>query len=189
MSLSLDIKTACQLGFNVLMFVRGFKEPPQDLSMESTAEILSRLKFLGQIQKNEKIFTKGLTKQPDGWLTRFSRSFVAPDNRVNTLKFVRDVISRSFDILLSSITHSDEKKIDCRSVVKDLIKAQHGLSNLKETYIEDLKFCCDMDVFIEQIVFRLTEIKAKHPDLFTPTPSLSPVISREEEIPPLLENV
>lgn len=184
-----DFKTSAQIAFNALMLLRNLKETPVDLSMESTAEILSRLKFLGQIQKNDKIFVKNLTKQPDGWITRFARSFLSPDNRVNTLKFVKDVISRSFDILKTCLAHEDEKKIDARIIIKDLIRAQQGIVNLKETYSDDIKFCCDMDVFIEHIIFRLEELKKEHPHLFANTPQLSSLTPESSPVPQLLEDM
>jgi len=170
------------LNYAISKYLGSYKDDPVDLSMESATEILSRLKFLGHIQKNDKILVKHLSIQPDGWITRFVRSFISPDNRINTLKFVRDVINRTFEILQQNLekeeklnSHPDDRFV-CKNIVKDLIAAQQGLLNLKETYSDDLKFCCDLDVFIESIISKLADMKRSYSDLFTGSPYLPSIV-------------
>jgi hypothetical protein len=57
----------------------------------------------------------------------------------------------------------------CRGVVADLIKAKQGMLNLKHTYSDDTKFCCDMDVLIELIASKLSTLKETYPNLFETT--------------------
>ena len=63
-----------------------------------TSEILSRIKFIGRIQKGEKVNVRYMYVQPDSWLTRFSRTFFATDNRMNTYHFIDNTIKRCFEI-------------------------------------------------------------------------------------------
>ena len=56
-------------------------------NMESDKEVISRLKFIGKIQKGEKINVKYMFVQPKGIATRISRTIINQDNRNNTLNF------------------------------------------------------------------------------------------------------
>ncbi len=132
--------------------------------MENSEEIIARLKFIGHIQKDEKINVRHVNRQPNNLLTKVSRTLIYPDNRSNALKFVKDVIDRSFEII--ELQHSNT--IICHGIVSDLIKAKQGIFNLKYTYNEDTKFCCDMDVIIEKIATHLSSLKEKYPELFEP---------------------
>lgn len=147
--------------------VKKNNEIQRSIVMESTQEILSRLKLLSHIQKGEKIGSRNMSLQQDGWFTRFDRSWINPDNRNNTLKLLRDIVSRTFDILIPNVTSSRERDIiQCKLIIKDLIKSQAGILNLKNTYICDKKFGCDLDILCEQIIARLAEIRKDHPTLF-----------------------
>lgn len=141
----------------------------QSVVMEPTPEILSRLKLLSHIQKGEKLLVRNMSIQQDNWFTRIMRTWVAPDNRQNTLKLTKEIISRSFEILIHNIKSEKEADIfQCRMIIHDLIKAKDGLLNLKATYVDDIKFGCDIDILLQQIAARLSEIKKDHEALFTP---------------------
>ena len=60
--------------------------------METDIVIISRLKFIGKVQKGDKINVKYMFIQPDGIFTRISRSLINHDNRNNTLNFVCKLI-------------------------------------------------------------------------------------------------
>ena len=51
---------------------------------ESQQETISKLKFLGRVNKGEKINVKELTLQTEGYVTSVSRSLWFVDNRNNT---------------------------------------------------------------------------------------------------------
>lgn len=160
------------IGFlwHALQLIKRDKEF-ESIVMESTPEILSRLKLLGHIQKGEKISSKTMVLQPDGWTTRLNRTWISPDNRNNTLKLVREIVSRAFEILTHNINSTRESEIiQCRQIVQDLLKAQGGLMNLKITYGDDVKFGCDLDILLQQILARLAEIKKGYQHLFTVDP-------------------
>ncbi len=134
------------------------------ISMESHEEIISKLKFIGHIEKDEKINVRHVARQPDTLYTKLSRSVVYPDNRANALKFVRDVLMRSLEIVEYHIVHKNT--FICRAMIGDLVKAKQGMINLKYTYDSDTKFCCDMDVLIELIASKLAILKSSYPALF-----------------------
>jgi len=137
------------------------------ICMESHEEIISRLKFIGHIQKDEKINVRHVNRQPNTLFTKISRSIIYPDNRTNALKFVKDVIARSFEIV-EQYNHQGNNLVS-RGIVADLLKARQGILNLKYTYNDDTKFCCDMDVIIEMIASKITLLQETHKELFDET--------------------
>ena len=61
-------------------------------------EIIPRIKFIGKIQKGEKMNVKHMQVQPDSIFTRISRSFIHTDTRSNTYTFVNYSIKKGFEI-------------------------------------------------------------------------------------------
>jgi hypothetical protein len=149
------------------------------VSIENNEEIISRLKFIGHIQKDEKINVRFVNRQPNNWITAVKRSFFWHDSRDNALKFIKLVISRSFEIIDLSI-----RKMDvyiARNIIADLCKAKTGLLNLRYTYIDDTKFCCDIDVLIEKISANLRDIEKNYPELLNETQNIKLKSVNEEE--------
>jgi len=135
--------------------------------MENFEETISRLKFIGYVQNDEKINVNHLVRQSNNLYTKFSRSFVYPDNRENALVFIKDVITQTFEIIDSYISH--ENFTICKITITDLIKAKHGISNLKYTYGKETKFGCDLEVIIEQISLKIDNLRTLYPNLFDQT--------------------
>jgi len=135
--------------------------------MDAEQEVISDLKFISMIKKNEKINTKFMYVQKDGLLTRISRTFINPDNRYNTLTFLQRTINNTFRILdaydKNDLDHS--KHLKYKKIIRDLMSARIGLQNIQETYETDLKFKCDVTTLIESIennysnVFKETNVK------------------------------
>lgn len=121
--------------------------------MESDKEIISRLKFIGKIRKGDKINVKYMFIQPDGILTSISRTLFNQDNRQNTLNFVRRTITRSYEILNDRFLH----KYVYENIVIDLKQASTGLLNLKDTYMDDIKFTCDIDTLLQEIHSKIND--------------------------------
>lgn len=152
------MNTVLCFGYNYLKnFI--FYEIRQNTIMENTEEIISRLKFIGHIQKEEKINTRQVNRQANNIWTKLQRTLIYPDNRTNTLRFLKDVITRTFEVL--ELQHED--KTVCKTIIEDLGKAKIGIINLRQTYVDDTKFCCDMDVLLETITTNLTHYKEKYP--------------------------
>ena len=126
--------------------------------MNTEQEIVSRLKFIGKVKKGEKINTHHMYVQPEGLVTNLKRTFWIHDNRSNTLTFIQDTISRSFELLLTyERSEKDTEKLLATKIVKDLRTASIGLQSLKSTYFDDTKFCCDIDTIIEHIAAKLSQ--------------------------------
>ena len=126
---------------------------------------ISRLKFIGKIKKGEKINIKDMYVQPNNILTKLNRSFVNVDNRNNTLSFILETIKKSFDELISHLDKSYDNLFDLNistNMILDLENCKIGLVNLKDTYIDDLMFCCKVDTIIQDIDARLEQIKSNY---------------------------
>ena len=136
--------------------------------MDSNKEIVSRLKFIGKIQKGEKINTRYMFVQQDGLTTTISRTFINQDNRANCLSFIQDTVSKAFE-LLSLYERSDRESdiLICLNIVKDIQNAKAGINNIKDTYMADVKFSCDLDTLMEFIDARLIGLSKKYPMLKT----------------------
>tara|TARA_B100001059_G_C17675171_1_gene496623 strand:- start:231 stop:638 length:408 start_codon:yes stop_codon:yes gene_type:complete len=127
--------------------------------MENKQDVTSKLKFIGKINKGDKINTRHMYVQPDGLGTSFSRTFLYQDNRCNTLNFVNDTISRAFELLAKyerSIVRTDQ--VHYTLLVTDLRNATLGIANLKSTYKHDTKLCCDLDTILEHIHAQLMNV-------------------------------
>lgn len=125
--------------------------------MEVEKETISKLKFIGRIRKNEKINTQHMYIQPCGIITSISRSIIYQDNRTNALNFVCKTIQDSFYLL--NKYYENGYIIPYNRLLDDLSNAKNGLESLKETYITDRKFCCDMDTLIQSIETKLVDIE------------------------------
>ena len=121
-------------------------------------ETISRLKFIGKIKKGDKINVKYMYTQTDNFFTRFSRSFLYQDNRSNTLTFIREIVMASLELLKKWYEELESNKSRCKNIIIDLKNCKTGLSNLKETYVYDLKFTCDVDILLEIITIKIEEL-------------------------------
>ncbi len=127
--------------------------------MDLDNDVISKLKFIGKIQKGDKINVKNMNVQSDGLLTRFTRGFIYFDNRQNTLTFIHNTVKKSFEIISHHLNSKHTfDKIIFENMVKDLKDSVKGMENLKETYMNDIMFCCKLDTLIEEIKARLTEM-------------------------------
>ena len=153
-------QVACHLASNVIISVFKDTSKFNINSMESDKEVMSRLKFIGKVQKGEKINVKYMFVQPEGIATRISRTLINQDNRNNTLNFVRSTITRTFEIITSySSSNKESHRHISLHIIKDLQQCKTGLLNLKDTYLSDIKFTCDIDTLLQEIDAKLCEIE------------------------------
>ena len=127
--------------------------------MDTNRETISRIKFIGKIEIGDKINLKSMYVQNDGIITQISRSFLQDDRR-KTLTFLQDTINKCFEIL--KCYQKSKKKSDqimCTYLMEDLLNSRQGLKNIKETYIKDIKFCCDIDTLLQMIEAKTSETK------------------------------
>lgn len=117
-------------------------------SIQDNEEIISRLKFIGYIEKNQKINCSKLYIQNNNWITSITRTLNG-DNRHTCLLLFKDIINRVFEII--EYNQKNNNKFKVISILKDLKKSIEGLENLQQTYKSDVKFCCEIEVVIEKI--------------------------------------
>ena len=130
--------------------------PDPGIIMDNSKEVMSRLKFIGRLQKGEKINVKHMLIQPDSFMTAISRWLIYPDNKRNTQAFVEHTIALSFQIIEANCKSESTYLTDmCLHLIKDLGAARVGIVNLKETYSNDVKFCCDLDTMLQDIDAKL----------------------------------
>jgi hypothetical protein len=126
--------------------------------MDFDSEVISKLKFIGKIGKGEKINVKNMYVQPDGFLTKISRSFINYDTRDNTFTFISGILKRSFEILSLHLNKKNSRdEIIANHLIKDITDSKTGIENLKETYADDVMFCCKLETLIEEIETKLAE--------------------------------
>jgi len=129
---------------------------------DSYHEIASRLKFIGKIQKGDKVNTRYMYVQPDTWYTRLIRTvWGSTDNRKTTYEFIEFTVKLGF-LILQSDSKTDDFTKQCEksvlnSIADDLRGACTGMENLKTTYADDLMFCCKIETLIQGVKSRLAE--------------------------------
>ena len=154
------------------------------MDVNANKELISRIKFIGKIQIGDKISIKNMVIQPDGYVTQIARSLLQ-DNRSKTLVFLQDTFFKTFEVLKCyEKTNSTSDKLMCINLIYDLKSSTNGLKNLKETYNTDVKFTCDIDVLLQIIEAKLSQIEPVY-NLSPPVYNFSsPIIDRENSFPP-----
>jgi hypothetical protein len=137
-------------------------------------ETISNLKFIAALQSGDKINSIYLQRQPRGFFTSFKRTFLFGDNRQNMINFVRKTVTDALEILIAcentaaAATPMVERRaggafwggknvvsgidaFNARNLRADIKRSKIGLSNLKETYSDDLKLNCTLDTILQQI--------------------------------------
>jgi len=152
------------MAFGINQLKNNYLSSDSENIMESDEEIISRLKFIGKIEKDEKVDVRHVSRQPNTFYTKITRMFVYPDNRNKTLKFIKEIVMRTFDIVEKLLNKGNLNY--CKGIITDLLKAKNGISNLRYTYGDDTKFCCDMDVMIENINTRLENLRNHNSSIF-----------------------
>lgn len=136
-------------------------------TIENSREVVSRLKFISMIKRDEKINVKTLYIQPKNMFTSFSRLF-QQESRDSTKNFLNTTYNRIFEIL-TLYSCSDDKDSD-RTVVINLVKDLHmsisGLENLQYTYSDDRMFVSEINTLIEDIQRHIRCIRRKKPHYF-----------------------
>lgn len=125
-------------------------------------DIIPRIKFIGKIQTGEKMNVKHMQIQQDSILTKILRTFIHTDTRMNTFTFINYSIKKGFEILAMHLDNNDifDRSL-CQNLIHDLKQCKFGMQNVKETYMDDLMFCCKMDTLIEDTDARIQDLEAK----------------------------
>ena len=143
--------------------------------LETTHEIITRLKFIGMIKKNEKLDIKSMKVQSNTLWTSLYR-FIYQESKDTTLTFLTSTYNRVFELVhVCTLSSKSSDKILCVNIINDLIRSVIGLENLETTYADDLLFICNLQALEELIDIKLKEIKETYPDL---------IKDKELEMPP-----
>ena len=165
-------------------------------SFESTAEILTRLKFIGTIEAGEKLDVRNLKIESNTIITPIKRMFFG-EGRDATYAFTYTTIERSFAILYSlAATDKVSDSLLCANILHDMYKAINGLNNMQTTYKDDKMFVCNIETLIQTIQAKMLEVQQKYPEIWglvkQPTPQQSPSVQTMTavlpSIPPLIES-
>lgn len=135
-------------------------------------EVLSKLKFIGQIRRGEKISTKYLNVQGNTIITTFDRTFIHHESREDTFTFLNDTIKASFELLhkYGGCKNSFEKVI-MGHILSDLESCKSGLQNIKGTYSNDIMFSCRIDTLLQAIEARMAGFNEKRDEDISPKTS------------------
>jgi hypothetical protein len=114
-------------------------------------DVLTRLKFLGKIQPGEKINTKScLSIVNNDWVTSIMRTFYTFDSRKNTLIFINDTMTSTFQ-LIEQLEHERDPMKSLDVLYKTLAECINGIKNLRQTYQKDKITVCQLETIIENI--------------------------------------
>lgn len=120
-----------------------------------SSEIISRLKFLQNVRSGDKIHTSKISRQPNGWITSFTR-YIDGEDKSKTLKFLRKTLDDAFELFEMFRTSDKSHQVQVSQImIKDMQTALVGIGNLKTTYAHDLKFMCDLTTLLESVQMRL----------------------------------
>ena len=140
--------------------------------MESTHEVITRLKFISMVKRDEKINVKNMYIQPKNMFTSISRLF-NQESRDTTLNFLTMTFNRVFEIITDyTFTQKSVDKMLIMSIINDLSLSINGLKNLQYTYSDDRLFVCHIETLIEMINSKIREIKDYKPEWFIDTSSI-----------------
>jgi hypothetical protein len=134
--------------------------------LESTQDVITRLKFISMVKQDEKINVKNMFIQPKNMFTSFSRLF-NQESRETTLNFLNMTFNRVFEIITYyTYTQKQIDKILIISILNDLNLSINGLNNLQQTYNDDRLFVCHIQTLIEIINSKIREVKQHKPHWF-----------------------
>ena len=129
----------------------------------NTSDVISKLKFIGKIQKGEKINVRFLYVQPHNWLTSITRTLFNNDNRKNAFNFIENIVNRSFEIInYNKLSIYPIHREIVKNIVADLKQAIIGILNLKSTYEFDTMYCCQLDTLVESVSSRISEFTCEN---------------------------
>lgn len=134
------------------------------MNIDSNFDTISDLKFIGRINRGEKMLARYRTVQPDTLMTKMVRTFYFHEGRDHTLNFIRKTIMECLNII--ALNKNSDKEYDCemvRNIIADLRKSLNGINNIKDTYSDDTSFCCALETIEQQIKARLQELAPLSP--------------------------
>lgn len=137
--------------------------------LESCEQIMSDLKFISMINKNDVVNVRRRCLQPKSWWTSFDRTFVHYDNRENCLAFLSATVHNAFLYVENCMLRSIESDITHNVLVHllhNIIHCVPGLLNLQYSYKTDQNFYSQLDTLIMGVKGRLDGVRKSNPDIY-----------------------
>jgi hypothetical protein len=118
-------------------------------------ELLINLKVLSQLQKNQKLISRGayINIEIVSIIPEFIRRWNRQDNRHESIKKINSIVNRSVEFIASweKDLEDGEINVDLDNMKQYLENALNGIKNLKETYATCVQTCARIDVIINKI--------------------------------------
>ena len=118
-------------------------------------ELLINLKVLSQLQKNQKLISRGayINIEIVSIIPEFIRRWNRQDNRHESIKKINSIVNRSVEFIASweKDLEDGEINVDLDNMKQYLENALNGIKNLKETYATCVQTCARLDVIINKI--------------------------------------
>lgn len=118
-------------------------------------ELLINLKVLSQLQKNQKLISRGayINIEIVSIIPEFIRRWNRQDNRHESIKKINSIVNRSVEFIASweKDLEDGEINVDLDNMKQYLENALTGIKNLKETYATCVQTCARLDVIIKKI--------------------------------------
>ena len=118
-------------------------------------ELLINLKVLSQLQKNQKLISRGayINIEIVSIIPEFLRRWNRQDNRHESIKKINSIVNRSVEFIASweKDLEDGEINVDLDNMKQYLENALNGIKNLKETYATCVQTCARLDVIINKI--------------------------------------
>jgi len=107
-------------------------------------EIIINLKILSQLDKNQKLITRGSYINIEGpsLIPEFIRRWNRQENRSETLKKINGIINSAIELI------DKDNKYDVKQYI---INSKNGIQNLKETYSTCSQTCARLDIILDKI--------------------------------------
>jgi hypothetical protein len=108
-------------------------------------EIVINLKILSQLDKNQKLITRGSYINIEGpsLIPEFIRRWNRQENRAETIKKINTIINSAIDLI-----DNTDNKYDIKQYIID---SKLGIQNLKETYSTCSQTCARLDIILDKI--------------------------------------
>ena len=129
-------------------------------------DVVSELKYLSFIQKNQKMSTKDHTVYKNDWYDFIFRRWVQPESRSDTVNYLETTIDKAFRYI--SECDSIERK---KTLVACLQESKDGMKNLRYTYQHDAFMKGKIDSILLEIDTKIDEFSCESKE--NPNPDFS----------------
>ena len=114
--------------------------------------LVTKLKFISSIKKNQKIDTKTFSASDNNWSTTISRT-IQSKSRNDILILIEATLKDTY-ILINSLTPCKKRDL----LIENIIATKSGIENLKHTYNDDQYTISTLESFIIEMDITLDEL-------------------------------